>query len=173
MAIRATLRQPETTHFAKVLEQEAGNVLFSGKGDGERDGRHYLFAGFDCFLASIVKAIKADGLRPENVADLFITHAFGALRDPKNPDSFKPSAEKYCGWLYAFMPTSMIQKQPANRLPCRSSIYAATYTGRTHPSTPIPCLSHQPRKSAPAMSAGITGPVFSCLAGSRIMNDPR
>jgi len=51
-----------TTHFQKLLRDQADSPLFSGQGDGIKDGRYYLINGFDGFLASAAKAIAADGV---------------------------------------------------------------------------------------------------------------
>ena len=68
-----------STHFQKLLRDQADNPLFSGQGDGIKDGRYYLVNGFDGFLTSAAKAIAADGLDRQTLMKLFVNHALEVL----------------------------------------------------------------------------------------------
>jgi hypothetical protein len=64
-----------TTHLQALLRSRADSTLFSGRGDGERDGRSYLVNGFDCLLAGMAEALVKDGVDRETIMSLFVSHA--------------------------------------------------------------------------------------------------
>jgi hypothetical protein len=68
-----------TTNFQKLLRDKADSTLFSGKGDGERDGKYYLANEFDCFLSAAAEAVAADGIDRKTIMRLFISHALEVL----------------------------------------------------------------------------------------------
>lgn len=68
-----------STHFQKLLKEKADSPLFSGKGDEAHDGEYYLVAGFDIFLSLAGKALVADGIDPQLLMKMLISHALEVL----------------------------------------------------------------------------------------------
>jgi len=92
-----------TTHFQRLLKDQAGSPLFSGQGDGIKDGRYYLINGFDYFLASAAKAIVADGVDRRTIMKLFVNHALEVLDNAPGvtPPVKKQNAEQVLQYALA------------------------------------------------------------------------
>ena len=73
----------KTTRLKELLEQQASNVLFDGKGDDERDGSFYYAGGLESLFHLIARAAIQDGVSAKTLMKMLVRAAFETLRDPR------------------------------------------------------------------------------------------